>query len=269
MPSGMLSPAASSAAPARSPGRRRHLLAALVRRDLALRYKGSLLGASWSLLQPAALVAVYSLLFAGILRASAPGYPVFLLSGLLPWLWFSGAVGSGLGCFLGNAGLIRTATFPRALLPASVVASHGVHFAATLALVLPLAAWHHGRLPAALLAVPLLGLLLASFAFGLVLLFGALNVFVRDVGQAATAVLRLWFFLTPIAYPASAVPDAYRWVLAANPMAPIVVAFQDALYLGAWPDLASLASVALFSSALLALGWMVFSALEGRFVEEI
>ncbi|MBI3893255.1 MAG: ABC transporter permease [Candidatus Wallbacteria bacterium] len=246
-----------------------HLLAALVRRDLALRYKGSVFGAAWTLLHPAALVAVYSLLFAGILRASPPGYPVFLLAGLLPWLWFAGAVTAGLGCFLGNAGLIRTASFPRALLPASVVLSHGAHFGATLALVLPLAIWHQGALSPALAALPLLALLLASFALGLVLLFGALNVFVRDVGQIATAVLRLWFFVTPIVYSASSVPARYRWVLALNPMAPIVEGFQQVLHGGVWPDPAALAPAAFISAALLLGGWSVFASLEGRFVEEL
>ncbi len=245
-------------------------LAALVRRDLALRYKGSLLGAAWTLLHPAALVAVYTFLFAGILRIGGEDYPLFVLAGLLPWLWFAAALTSGLSCVLSNGSLVRTALFPRLLLPISVIGSHGVHFLVSLALVLPVAAWCHGKIPSCWLALLPLSLLLALFLLGLLSILVPLNVFIRDVGQAVNALLRLVFFLTPVVYPVARVPEPIRGLLLGlNPLAGIVGAYQDILYRGVWPGLLPLIPAAGVTVLLLLAGLTLFQGLEGRFVEEL
>ena len=255
--------------------RYRELFANLFRRDLHARYKGSVLGVVWSLALPLVLMGVYALLFSILWQVvDIPHYPLFLLSGLLVWVFFSGSLTLASRAMLANANLIRRTRFPRQLVAFSSVGTELVGFAAMLAVLVPL---HFALLPetrdTVWLAIPLSALVVALVA-GLSLTVAALNAIYRDVEHLVSALLLPWFFLTPILYRRESLPaegyeglvDVLHYV---NFMAPTIAAIRDPLFFGRLPraiDVAYLAAAALLS---LALGAWVFTRVDDRIAVEL
>ncbi len=222
------------------------LLKTLVGRELRARYRGSLLGFFWSLVNPALLVLVYSLVFGLVLRPrlGAPGtepYALFLISGLFPWIWFSGSLLEATGSLAAGAGLLRKAVFPAALLPMVPVLSNLVHFALALPVVAAALAvggalgYRVGGWPALLL--PAIVLLELPLVAGLALALAALSVHFKDVRDLLGNVLTLLFFLTPILYPLAAVTQQWLWwVVRLSPVTPFTLAYQEVLFHRTVPD---------------------------------
>jgi ABC-type polysaccharide/polyol phosphate export permease len=223
--------------------RYRELFLELFQRELRSKYKGSVFGLGWSLAYPVVLMGVYTVVFSVLWRAiDVRYYPLFLLSGLVSWVFFSGALGSASRSLLASANLVKKVRFPRQLVPLSVVGTHLVTLAVMLAVIVPL---NLALLPEVRdtfwLALPL-GLLLVAFTGGLSLVVATANVLYRDVEHLVQALLLPWFFLTPVLYTFETLPGAIQehgalvevlhW---ANPMAPIVNAVRDPLYFGVWP----------------------------------
>jgi ABC-type polysaccharide/polyol phosphate export permease len=240
----------------------RELVAVLVLRDLKVRYKRSVLGMGWTLLNPLLQMVVYTLVFGLILRVDVPQFPLFLLSGLLPWTLVSVSIVGAAHSLLNNQSLIRKVAVPQMVYPLAVVASKLVDLVlswvplALIACVLgrpPGLAWI-GLLPAVFTA--------ALFSAGLALLFSSLTVFYRDMRHLVDLLIQVWFYLTPIAYPASYLDKlpypGLRQLLAANPATPIVRCFQLPVYEGRLPDAATLGQAALAALLSLALGLAVF-----------
>lgn len=246
-----------------------------VRREFEGRYRASLLGAAWALLQPLAMIVVYTVVFSQVMQARLPGvggtfaYSIHLCAGVLTWGLFAQITGRGQNVFLEHAALLKKLSFPRLCLPAIVVLSALVDFALVFALFLGFLLLV-GAFPgwAALALLPLLAVEVA-LAIGLGVVLGVVNVFFRDVGAFYSVVLQFWFWLTPIVYPASILPEwAGRW-MAANPMAVLVQGYQAVLVQGQWPDWAALGWVALLAAALCALGWRLFRAHAAEMVDEL
>ncbi len=264
-PSPEFAPAPTSGPVVRAAGelwRFRGLLALLVERDLKVRYKRSVLGMFWTLLNPLLQMGVYTLVFSTILRIGVPGYPLFVLAGLLPWSLVSVGSLAASTSLLGNQPLIRKVAVPQAVYPLAAVGSKLVD--ATLSLpALALLAVAVGRPPSVAWAwLPLALLLAAAFTAGLALLFASLTVYFRDLRHLVEVLFQIWFYLTPVFYPPSFLEKlhlpALRAVLAANPAAPVVRLFQDAVYEGRSPSVAGLAFAAAASLGSLALGAAVF-----------
>jgi ABC-type polysaccharide/polyol phosphate export permease len=247
--------------------RYRDLLRSLVARDLRVKYKGSSLGFVWSLLHPLVMIAVYTIAFKFIVKIPIENFPVFLLSGLLPWIFTSSALSAATGTIADNGSLVRKVAFPRAILPLGAVASQFVQFALTYGTVLlAFAVTGVSRSPAALVVIPLAVLQLA-FTAGLGLMLATAYVYFRDTRHLFEVFLQVWFWLTPIVYSLTLVPAEYqRWFLL-NPMTLFVTTYQRALLEQTLPGAAVIVTLVALATASLATGLTIFVRFERRFAE--
>ncbi|MDZ7678651.1 MAG: ABC transporter permease [Acidimicrobiales bacterium] len=264
--------------------RSRELLANLVRKELKVRYKDSVLGFLWTLLNPLLYLVVFSLVFAEIIRVDVPVFGVFLLSGLLAWNLLSAGVSGGAASIVANAPLVQKVRFSREVLPIAVVGAAVVNFGLQLVvLVAGMAVLRHppdlAYLPVLAAAFVVLVLLTTSLAIGL----SAINVSLRDTGHFVELGLLAWFWMSAIVYPYHLVADRLgdlEWLTLLNPMVPVVTAFQRTLYnpdaagvvpidVSAWWYLARLGVVVVISLVILAVSVWAFARLEDDFAEEI
>jgi len=261
----------------------RELFVNLTLRELRGKYKRSLLGWTWSLLNPLATMVIFTLVFAYFLQVKVPAgnpsgirpFAFFLLSGLLPWNFLSNGISGSMGALIGNSNLIKKVFFPREVLVASNVASWVVSFLLELGvLAVALLVTGHFVLPW-LLPTLVIVVVQTVFVVGLGLLLSVLNVYFRDVQHLIGIVLQIWFYATPIVYPIGVVKTALAGRPAAftlyklNPMVRFVSAYRSTLYdlrLPAWQDLAY---VVLSALAMLVIGVVVFSRLEPKLAEEL
>jgi ABC-2 type transport system permease protein len=254
----------------------RSLFKNLVKRDLKVRYKSSVLGFFWSLLNPFLMMVVFTIVFSRILRFNIPNYPAFLMAGFMPWLFLATSLSQSVNSVVGSGSLLAKVYFPREVLPLSTVLSNLVNF--VLALV-PLAIFLTalGIRPGwGLVLLPVVILVQTLLVSGLALLLSALNVKVRDLGVILEVVLMAWFYLTPVFYSMSQVvqwvPSGYLRVYMLNPMTGIILAYRWCLLGRHLPgvtirDHACLAAGV--SVLVFVLGLVVFGRLKKRFVEEL
>jgi lipopolysaccharide transport system permease protein len=250
--------------------RHRVLIESLVWREVKARYRGSMLGYFWTLLNPLLLLMVYRLVFTKYTAAVViPNYAVFVFVGLLPWLWLSTSVTTGAVSISSGGALITRVCVPPQVLPAVSVLSN----LANLVLALPVAiaaAAAYGIYPAAPLALlPLALLSELVFLYALVLLLAAVTVRFRDVAFLVQNLVMIWFFLTPIAYPLDGVPAAYQLIARINPATALLRPFQEILYHRAFPSPLFLALGAAWALGLVPLGVYVFESLRNDFAEQI
>ncbi len=263
----------------------RALLWNMVIRDLKARYKSSVLGYLWTLLNPLLMMLVFTLVFQVLFRHNIAFFPIFILVALLAWNYCQGAVVGGMVSITGNANLVKKVYFPREILPLASVLSHLVNYVFALP-VLVLLIWAFGMplTPYALLW-PVLVLIETVFLLGVAFFVATLNVFFRDTEVLMNILLQAWFFLTPIFYPIEAVVGTWRGINLArvlrwlNPMASLVDFYRDIFYGGVTyvpatpaPGLPAWDGVLrTFVTALLVLGigYAVFLRYEGRFAEEL
>jgi ABC-type polysaccharide/polyol phosphate export permease len=247
----------------------RGLLRGLVQRDLAVKYKGSLLGVAWSLLHPLVMVAVYTLAFRYVVRVPIERFPLFLLSGLLPWMFFTSALSAATGAVADNGTLVRKVAFPRAVLPIAAIASALVQFLLMYTVLVPTALVMGAGLSLSWAALLPVVLLQTAFTAGLGLLLATAYVFVRDARHLLDVALQVWFWLTPIVYAASLAPETLRRWLRLNPMMHFVTAYQQIVTQHAVPSPATFALLAAMAAVSLTLGWAVFARAQGRFAEYV
>jgi lipopolysaccharide transport system permease protein len=209
----------------------RELLAFFVWRDVKVRYKQTLLGLGWALVQPLATMIVFSIVFGRLAHLASDGvpYPAFSLAGLLPWMLFASGVTLAANSLVGNVNLLTKVYFPRVLLPVSNVVSGLLDFSVSFALLLVVLAWY-GIFPSwRMLFLPLpIGLVLVSAA-GAGLWLAALNAQYRDIRHAMPFLVQLWMYGTPIVYSLSIVPSAWRPLVALNPLVAAVETFRFAM----------------------------------------
>jgi len=253
----------------------RGFILASVKRDFVSRYLGTQLGFFWAIAQPLTMIAIYTLVFARIMKPSLPGhaspfaYSVYLCAGIVSWQLFSDLLNRAVGVFVHNANLLKKVNLPKLALPViamlSALSNFGIVLALFLGFLLVL-----GLFPtASIVAVMPLVALIVALALGLGVLLGTVNVFYRDVEQATSMVLQFWFWLTPIVYPARALPEWLSGVLGWNPMWPIVQ-FAQAIFLDdRVPAWSTLLYPALLAAALLVLGLYTFRRLSGEIVDEL
>lgn len=246
-----------------------------VKREFQSKYRNSILGAAWTVLNPLAMIVVYTVIFSQIMRAKLPGidstfaYSIYLCAGVLTWGLFTEITSRSLNVFLEHANLIKKISFPRICLPIIVVLNAGLNFAIIFALFTGFLLVS-GTFPGWMfLAVfPVLAIQVI-FAVGLGIVLGVLNVFFRDVGQFFSIFLQFWFWLTPIVYPANILPERAAALLAWNPMFHVVTAYQTILVNGQWPQWQALLPVALIGAALCLFGMQLFRKHAGEMVDEL
>jgi lipopolysaccharide transport system permease protein len=250
--------------------RHRDLAFFLVWRDLKVRYKQTAFGAAWAVLQPVLLMLVFTAFLgriAGIGSAGIP-YPLFALSGLVPWTLFAQSLSGASNSLVNNQNLISKVYFPRLLLPLSAVASFVIDFLIA-ATVLLIAMLLFGRVPqATFLWVPALGLYTVVVALAVGLWFAAINVRYRDVKYAIPFLIQLWLFASPVAYSSNLVPERFRVLFSLNPMTGVIDAFRWAAVGGPRPDTTFLFSAAA-TLAILVGGLAYFRRVERTFADTI
>ncbi len=253
--------------------RYRSFIASMVRREFQARYLGSALGALWSVLNPLAMIFIYTVIFGQVMRARLPGvedgtsYGIFLCAGLLPWNMFVETLQRCTSVFVDQGNLLKKMTFPRAALPIIVAASSLVNFMIIFGLLL-LVMVLLGRFP----GWPLLGLipllvLQQTIAVGFGVALGVLNVFFRDAGHVVGILLQFWFWFTPIIYPLSILSDRLQLLVSLNPMTAIVDAYQGILLYDRSPNWLAILPHAALALLALAIGRAVFRRLAGEMTD--
>jgi lipopolysaccharide transport system permease protein len=250
-----------------------------IQRDFQQRYTGSVLGVLWNILNPLAQIVVFTVIFAEVMRARLPelgddkfGYSLYICAGQLTWLLFTEIISRMQNVFVENANLLKKSSFPRICLPVIVVGSALLNFAVIFGLFLAFLLVT-GRTEVFtkglfLAAIPVL-IIQISFAVGLGILTGTLNVFFRDVGQFMGIVLTFWMWATPIIYPIKALPEWFRPYVEMNPTTQIAKAYQNIFAFNQWPQWASLIWVAVLAFGLLFFGYWVYRKLSPQIVDEL
>lgn len=253
----------------------RGFVISMVAREFRSRYLGSLLGSLWSVLNPLAMIFIYTVIFSRIMRAKLPGiddsmaYGMYICSGLLPWTYFIELLSRFPNIFLDQAALIKKVNFPRITLPVIAFLSSTINFLIIFSVFLGFLALT-GRFPGwvVLAFIPLL-VIQQLFVIGLGILLGSVNVFFRDVGQFLNVVLQFWFWFTPIVYPVTILPERARRLIELNPLTPLVQAYQEIILYHQWPQWSHFIPHALGALLALAAGFMVFNRLSGEMVDEL
>jgi len=252
----------------------RDLLINLVKRDLAVRYKRSVLGFAWSFLNPLLMMLVFAIVFQVVKPLSVRSYPLFVLAGLLPWNFLAGSLSGAARSITSNAQLIDKVYFPREILPLAVVLANLVNLLLSLAVFLPLALLLGARFGPWTLALPVVIGVQLVLVTGLALLLAALNVFYRDTELVLDVGLTAWFFLTPIFYELELLPnqflgiDVWRFVYTLNPMAALVTDYRYIL-LYQYPVIRHTLVPAVLGLVLLGVGWYLFRRVAPGFSEEV
>lgn len=248
----------------------RDLLYILMMRDIKVRYKQTFLGAAWAIIQPLFTMLIFTLFFgklAGMPSDDIP-YPLFAYAGLLPWTFFSNAVTNSGNSLVGNAGLITKVYFPRMIIPISSVAAGLLDFTIAFGLLLVLMFYYGAGLYLNILLLPVLVILTALLAIGIGMWMSALNVKYRDIRYAMPFVIQLGMFATPIIYPASLVPEKWRWLMFLNPLAGLIEAYRAAFFNKPFNWLA-LAISAAITLAILFFAALMFKRMEKSFADVI
>jgi len=209
----------------------RELLYFLTLRDIKVRYKQTLMGVAWVILQPLTTALIFTIVFTRFVRldAGALPYPLFTLSGLLLWLFFANAVTNSTHSLVSNANLITKVYFPRMFIPAASVGAGLVDLAVACLLLIALFLYYSLPLTLNLLLLPLFVLMIALLALGAGLLSAAVTVKYRDMRHALPFIIQLWMFASPVIYPVSLVPDNWKWLVMINPVAGIIEGFRASL----------------------------------------
>jgi lipopolysaccharide transport system permease protein len=248
----------------------RELLYFLTLRDIKVRYKQTLMGLAWVIIQPLTTMLIFTLVFNRFVRFDAGllPYPLFALSGLLLWLFFANAVTNSTHSLVSNANLITKVYFPRMFIPAASVGAGLVDLAVAFLLLIVLVFYYGVTLTSNLLLLPLFILMMTLLALGVGLLSAALTVKYRDLRHALPFIIQLWMFASPVIYPAHIVPEGWKWLLTINPVAGIIEGFRASLAGGAfnWMHLAISAVITLL---LLVCSVYVFRRFEDTFADVV
>lgn len=214
------------------------LLMNLTRREVKGRYSQSLFGAGWAIAQPLAMMAVFTLVFSrlGQMPSGGAPYPLFAFAALVPWFFFSNSVNSGTMSLVTYRNIVTKTYFPREIVPLAQVGSRLVDLAAASSLFALLMIYYQVGVGRWMALVPVFALLLLLFTLGVTLATSALNVFYRDVNPVVQIGLQLWLYLTPVAYPLSAVPPAYRPFFLLNPLTGVVEGLRAVLIFNRAPE---------------------------------
>jgi lipopolysaccharide transport system permease protein len=249
----------------------RELLYFLIWRDVKVRYKQTVIGGAWAILQPFLTMVIFTLVFRNFANVPSDGvpYPVFAYTALLPWNFFASALSRSSGSIVGQAHLISKVYFPRLIAPLSATIAGLVDFAVAFSLLIGMMIWF-GVMPTwTVLALPLFLLLAFASALAVGLSFSALNVRYRDIGYVTPFLVQLWMFASPVAYPVSLVPEKWRLLYGLNPMAGVIEGFRWALLGRTRPDFGIIAISSAIVITLLFGGIIYFRRMERSFVDVV
>ena len=248
----------------------------LVRREVRQRYKGSVLGLGWTLLNPLIMVGAYWIVFKFLFGSPIPNYALFMFVGLMVWTLFYGGITVASSSLVANASLVTKVRFPREIIPLASVTANSVIAGAMLVIALPLCIILGSGSLLPLVLLPVFLVLAALLTVGAGLVLSALNVYFRDVEHVLAAIGIPWFFLTPIFYTYATLPESAKShellvdvLHYGNPIAPFVIAVQDVLFFGNWPTLADSLYCVIAAAVMLVVGVWTFRRLEHEMAVEL
>ena len=253
----------------------KELLWNLTRKELKVRYRGSILGIFWSLLNPVIMTLVYTFVFSIVLGSGNKDYPVFLLSGLIPWNFLASSLNVGVDSIVGNSHLINKIKFPREIMPLSIIFSNFINFLLELVAFFILLIFLGYKFYKLLYLLPLIIFIQIFLVIGATLIVSSINVYFRDTKHILNIFMLIWFFATPIIYNIGIVPEKYRYLMIINPMTVFTILYRNVFYYVNFPaqlEFLSLRTLLLclsLSIAILLFGYYLFNKLSPRFAEEI
>jgi lipopolysaccharide transport system permease protein len=247
----------------------RDLLLVLTAKEIKLRYKSSWLGYVWSVANPLAFATIYFVTFSVFMRVDIPRYPLFLIAGLFPWQWIANSTAAAPGLFLGNTSLLKKIRFPRNLLVASSVLNDGFHFLCSIpVLVLFLFLYRSAPSWSWLIGIPVLAAEQLLLVYGLALTIASLNLFFRDLERLTTLVVSFLFFLTPIVYSESMVPERFQVLIYLNPATPLILSWRG-LFLAGHLDWPTIGIGYFFAALVFVVGSGIYMKLSWKFAEVV
>lgn len=249
----------------------RELLEELTKREIKQRYKQSILGYAWVVLNPFLQMLVMSFVFKFLLRFNNLGVPyaVFLFVGLLPWNLFAQSLSATVNSLVANAGLLTKVYFPREVFIVSTILAKLVDFGWACLVLAGMLVWYHIPVTWQVWWVVVILAIQLLFIYGLSLILAAFNLFYRDIQHLLNLILLLWMYLTPVIYPTELFPQRYAWIFQINPMSVFINAYRQVILAGSPPNLVSLGIGLLLSVLMVIVGQIVFDRLEGRFADVV
>ena len=249
----------------------RELLWSWAARDIKVRYKQSLLGIAWAILQPLSATLIFSLVFSRFIRISTDGipHPIFYYSAMLPWTYLTSSISFGTSCLINNMDLVTKIYFPREILPISAVLASFVDFLIAAVIFAGMMIYYRLSVGPSWVWIPVLLLVQTLLTLGIVFIASALNVFYRDIRFIVPLGTQLWMYLTPIIYPLSMVPEELRSIYMLNPMAGLIDSYRRIVLNAQWPNLTYLLTALIVSVVVFLLGYVYFKRAESVFADVI
>ena len=248
----------------------RELLKSNIKKDIRGKYKGSFLGILWSFLNPLLQVLVYYIVFPYLMRgASIPNYIVYLVTGIIPWTFFSTVITSGTKAIIMNEGIVKKVYFPREILVISQVISGLINFFISCIIVLFFCLIFKVGISIHVIIVPIIALIQSILSLGIVFILSSVEVYIQDLEYIVTFIINMLFYGTQILYPVTLFPEGLRFLLYLNPFTHIVTAYRDIFMYHTLPNIYSLLYVLIIAIICFVLGMVIFRKLEKGFAEEI
>lgn len=247
----------------------RELLKSNIKKEIRGKYKGSFLGVLWSFINPLLQVIVYAIVFPYILKMSEDNYLIFLIVAMIPWNFFTTVISQGTVTVLGNANIIKKVYFPREILPISVIISGVINFLISAIIIFLFILFSGIGFSWYALLFPVILLIQSILSLGLIFIFSAIDIYVRDIEYIVNFIIMLLFYATPVLYSPTLFPENVRWLLYLNPFTTIITAYRDILYYKQLPNLESLGIVFVISFVILIVGYKIFKKLEKGFAEQL
>ena len=248
----------------------RELLRRLVVKDLKLKYRGSVFGFLWSLLNPLLMIVVYTVAFTFILRVRGEGFVFYLMLGQLSWTFFASSAAMSTGAIVDNSGLLKSVLFPKAILPIGTVLFNLAQYLLTVSVFLPaMILWYHVPLVAPMILFPVFLTLQVVFTIGVALILATATAFFRDVRHLLEVTLSVLFWTTPIVYELRQVPERLQLLILLSPVSPFVVAYQQIFFYREWPAATVWLMASVHAVGAFVVGSLLFLAFEDRFTEQL
>ena len=247
----------------------REFLKSNVKKDIRGKYKGSFLGVLWSFINPLLSVLVYAIVFPYIMRIKVENYLIYLITGIIPWTFFTSSINMGIISILSNADIIKKVYFPRIILPISTVTSCLVNFLISCIIILLFCIGSGIGLSIYLVWLPLVVIIQYIMLLRFTFILSAIEMYMRDIEHIVNFILSMAFYVTPILYTPDIFPDNLAWVLKINPMAYLVNAYRSIFFYQEMPDVVGLVIVGVFSIVIFLVGYVIFEKLQKGFAEEV
>ena len=247
----------------------REFLKSNVKKDIRGKYKGSFLGVLWSFINPLLSVLVYAIVFPYIMRIKVENYLIYLITGIIPWTFFTSSINMGIISILSNADIIKKVYFPRIILPISTVTSCLVNFLISCIIILLFCIGSGIGISIYLVWLPLVVIIQYIMLLGFTFILSAIEMYMRDIEHIVNFILSMAFYVTPILYTPDIFPDNLAWVLKINPMAYLVNAYRSIFFYQEMPDVVGLVIVGVFSIVIFLVGYVIFEKLQKGFAEEV